>query len=223
MLGSTRYVPNAWITRAVRRDEVIEVTIQRDGGSPLQESCDYLATGFGFVGNTELAELIGCKVENGCVAVDTHQQTSIAGVYCAGEPTGVGGIEQALAEGEVAGSAAVGREQACRAALRTRRRARDFANALDECFRLRPELRAVPQETIVCRCEDVEMGKLAAAKNWREAKLHYRCGMGPCQGRVCGPAVEFLFGYRRESVRPPLFPTNLINLIKTFIEENSER
>jgi len=45
--------------------------------------------------------------------------------------------------------------------------------------------------------------------NWREAKLQTRCGMGPCQGRVCGSAAEFLLGWKHESVRPPVFPTRI--------------
>ncbi|MHB1307781.1 MAG: hypothetical protein ACYC23_11935, partial [Limisphaerales bacterium] len=40
----------------------------------------------------------------------------------------------------------------------------------------------------------------------REAKLHTRCGMGPCQGRVCGAATRFLYGWKTDSVRPPIFP-----------------
>ena len=38
--------------------------------------------------------------------VDDFQQTSIPGVYCAGEPTGIGGLELALVEGQIAGWAA---------------------------------------------------------------------------------------------------------------------
>ncbi|HET7215682.1 MAG TPA: pyridine nucleotide-disulfide oxidoreductase, partial [Terriglobia bacterium] len=39
-----------------------------------------------------------------------------------------------------------------------------------------------------------------------------RCGMGACQGRVCGPATQFLFHWSPDSVRPPIFPTVLKNL-----------
>jgi hypothetical protein len=91
-----------------------------------------------------------------------------------------------------------------------RARARRFADLLNRTFALREELRAVPTpETIVCRCEDVTLGRIARHANWRAAKLHTRCGMGPCQGRVCGGATEFLLGMRAESVRPPVFPTRL--------------
>jgi hypothetical protein len=48
--------------------------------------------------------------------------------------------------------------------------------------------------------------------SWRTAKLHTRCGMGPCQGRICGAASEFLFGWSTASSRPPLFPVSCASL-----------
>jgi hypothetical protein len=48
--------------------------------------------------------------------------------------------------------------------------------------------------------------------NWRAAKLQTRCGMGACQGRVCGPATQFLFKWNSESVRPPIFPARVESL-----------
>ena len=80
---------------------------------------------------------------------------------------------------------------------------------------MRPELKELAaEETLICRCEDVALGRIRAATSWREAKLHTRCGLGPCQGRVCGPAVEFLLGWKSESVRPPVFPARIETLTK---------
>jgi len=90
---------------------------------------------------------------------------------------------------------------------------RKFTSALDKTFALRAELKELPQqETILCRCEDVTCATLKRFDSWRFAKLQTRCGMGPCQGRICGPAVQFLLGWNMDSVRPPLFPTILENL-----------
>ena len=84
---------------------------------------------------------------------------------------------------------------------------------LDQAFALRDELRYLAdKETIVCRCEDVTRGSLQGHTGWRDAKLQTRCGMGACQGRVCGAAVKFLFGWDNDSFRLPLFPTALANL-----------
>jgi len=91
-------------------------------------------------------------------------------------------------------------------------------------FGLREELRALPRpETIVCRCEDVRYEKLQQAASFRAAKLHTRCGMGPCQARICGPATEFLFGWRTDSVRPPILPARAASLIvpQEFEKESS--
>ena len=47
---------------------------------------------------------------------------------------------------------------------------------------------------------------------WRDAKLQTRCGMGACQGRVCGAAAKVLFGWGMESVRPPVLPGRVESL-----------
>jgi hypothetical protein len=82
-------------------------------------------------------------------------------------------------------------------------------------FRPRRGLAAVVHEdTIVCRCEDVPLSSIARAAGAREAKLATRAGMGPCQGRVCGPALEFLFGWDSDTVRPPLKPAPLGSIVQ---------
>ncbi len=47
------------------------------------------------------------------------------------------------------------------------------------------------------------------APTLRGVKLHTRAGMGPCQGRVCGAALSFLFGWSADTIRPPLLPASL--------------
>jgi NADPH-dependent 2,4-dienoyl-CoA reductase/sulfur reductase-like enzyme len=176
-------------------------------------ACDYLACGFHLVPNVELQSLLGCKIDGGFVRVDEFQKTSVPGTFCAGEPTGIGGVELAMLEGEIAGLAAAGETVQARKLFGQRRKARRFAGWLDRTFRLRPELKALPTaETIVCRCEDVPYSRLREQRSWRAAKLQTRCGMGPCQGRVCGPATEFLFQWSPDSVRPPVFPARVESL-----------
>ena len=181
--------------------------------------CDFLACGFHLVPNTELPALLGCRLRDGLVEVDRLQQTSMPGVYCAGEPTGIGGVELSVVEGQVAGLAAVGREDAAERLFGEGRKLRKFAHALERTFALRPELKSTClPETIVCRCEDVTYARLKPYSSWRAAKLQSRCGMGPCQGRVCGPATEFLFGWAQDSVRPPVFPTRIESLVVSASE-----
>ena len=212
--SKTRYLSGCWVSEAHGEEKLEGLTLVR-GEKRWQVACEYLACGFHLVPNVELAELLGCVVENGSVKVDEFQQTTAPNVYSAGETTGIGGLELSLAEGEIAGLAAARKHEAARKLFATRTKQRKFADLLNRTFALRDELRrlSTPQ-TIVCRCEDVTFERLRAHQSWRAAKLQTRCGMGPCQGRVCGSAVEFLFGWRPTSVRPPVLPVRIGSLIQ---------
>lgn len=212
-LAGIPYLTGCWPVSAQGREKLENVTLRR-GSKQWSVPCDYLACGFHLVPNTELAELLGCRLEQGRVWTDDLQQTSVPDVYCAGEPTGIGGLELSLLEGQIAGHAAAGKPDAARRLFRKRRSLRRFAAAMDRAFALRPELKALPQpDTLVCRCEDVPLARLRQHESWRAAKLLTRCGMGPCQGRICGPAVEFLLGWSVESVRPPVYPVRVESLV----------
>jgi NADPH-dependent 2,4-dienoyl-CoA reductase/sulfur reductase-like enzyme len=209
-----QYLNGCWVAAAHGDEKLESVTLVR-GGKRWQLSCDYLACGFHLVPNVELAELLGCAIEDGNVRVDKFQQTSTAQVYSAGETTGIGGLELSLVEGEIAGLAVAHNYDAARKLFPVRDKQRKFADLLNRTFVLRDELKQLVQpETIVCRCEDVTFERLRTHDSWRSAKLQTRCGMGPCQGRVCGSAVEFLFGWRAESVRPPVLPVRVESLIR---------
>ncbi|MFP5227467.1 MAG: FAD-dependent oxidoreductase [Acidobacteriota bacterium] len=197
---------------AVGEARLQSVVLEQNGKRWIVE-CDYLACGFHLVPNTELAELLGCQLEDGFVATDDFLQTSVESVSCAGEPTEIGGVELAVVEGQIAALAACGRIDAARRLVRERRRGQGFVRALRGACSLSPQMREVAtDETVVCRCEDVRVGSLRGRTGWRDAKLHTRCGMGPCQGRICGGAVEYLFGWRADSVRPPIFPSLVSSL-----------
>ena len=203
------YRTGCWVRSAEGSTQINHVTIT-DGRRIWLHDCDWLACGFHLVPNLELPLLMGCAVSNGYVAVNALQQSSVNGVACIGELTGIGGLEKALIEGQIAGWFASGREDEARALSPQANKFRKFARRLDSAFALRDELRTLcTPETIVCRCEDVAYATLQECTSWREAKLHTRCGMGACQGRICGPQTEFLFGWRYAGVRPPVFPVKL--------------
>jgi NADPH-dependent 2,4-dienoyl-CoA reductase/sulfur reductase-like enzyme len=210
----TRVKFGSWIESAEGGARLERVTL-RSGYKTRLIECDYLGCAFGFVPNLEMPLLLGCDVERGFVKVDDQQQTSIEGVYCAGEPTGIGGIDLSVVEGRIAGLASTGQENLIHH-LRTERTLwRQFAVHLDRAFALRQELRELSaSETVVCRCEDVRMGQLVGWESSRAAKLQTRCGMGACQGRICGPATRFLFNWEHGSVRPPLSPVPLAGFEK---------
>jgi D-hydroxyproline dehydrogenase subunit alpha len=206
------YRCGCWPTKAAGSGHVESVTLT-DGSRTWTEACNYLACGFDLVPNTEIARLLGCVVVDGFVRVNEFQMTSVPGVFCAGEMTGIGGADCALVEGQVAGWAAVEASDRARGLFALRARWYQFRAGLRQAFALRPELRQLPApDTFICRCEDVRMADVKDRASWRAAKLHTRCGMGSCQGRTCGAAVQFLFGWETDSVRPPLFPVRLETL-----------
>jgi NADPH-dependent 2,4-dienoyl-CoA reductase/sulfur reductase-like enzyme len=162
---------------------------------------DALACGFGLVPNVEVGQLLGCKLNrDGFIEVDDRQRTSVSGVLAAGEVCGIGGVDIAIGEGLVAGGASVHVD-------------RGFREVLADSFRLRAELHSLAApDTLVCRCEDVAWSRVAEFEGWREAKLQTRCGMGSCQGRVCGAALGFLKGWPQPEARSPLAPVPLESL-----------
>ena len=55
---------------------------------------------------------------------------------------------------------------------------------------------------------------LAGKPDWTAAKLASRCGMGACQGRVCGAAAKQLFGWQPPTPRPPYSPARVETLLQ---------
>lgn len=199
------YLTGSWVRAAEGAGRVARAVVT-DGAEERIFACDVLACGYGLVPNLELPRLLGCAVERGAVVVDRDQRTSVPHVFAAGELCGIGGVDQALVTGAVAGLAAAGRPVPERLFLAARRESA-FAGALAAAFALRDELRRLASAaTVVCRCEDVPLGRLDPALGARQAKLSTRAGMGPCQGRVCGAALSFLHGWEADAVRPPLKP-----------------
>ncbi|MFJ9560953.1 FAD-dependent oxidoreductase [Streptomyces fuscichromogenes] len=168
--------------------------------------CDALAVGHGMLPHTDLAQGLDCRIDGIAVHVDDEQRTDVPGVWAAGEATGVGGADLALAEGHIAGRSAAarlsGREPDPRgwaAAARARTGLRRFAAALEDAYAPPAHwAEQITDDTVVCRCEEVTGGAVRravgelGAGDMRTVKLLTRAGMGWCQGRMCGPAVAGL-------------------------------
>ena len=202
--AGTRFHTGRWIVRANGDDRVRDAVLT-DGSREYTIPCDVLCAGFGLVPATELPRLAECALDDdGNVRVDELQQTTQPGIYCAGETTGLGGVDAALVEGQIAGYAAAAATHLARPLFAERDRQKQFAQQLKHSFALRDELRSLATaDTIVCRCEDVRFAQLEPCGSLREAKLYTRAGMGPCQGRVCGAALHYQFGWSADTVRVP--------------------
>ncbi|MEJ2086143.1 MAG: FAD/NAD(P)-binding oxidoreductase [Acidobacteriota bacterium] len=206
------YLTGHWVLSAHGDGRLQEVELT-DGRRKWSQHCELLCCSYGLVPNLELPTLLGCRIEDESVIVDETQQTSIEGIYCAGEPTGIGGVELALCEGRIAGLAAAGTTPIPAGLLASRSRLDRFAQLLRSTFALRAELgeRLTPSTTI-CRCEDVSWGQIDPEWDFRQAKLYTRLGMGCCQSRVCGPAMRHLCDWDSGSVRPPVKSCSLQTL-----------
>jgi NADPH-dependent 2,4-dienoyl-CoA reductase/sulfur reductase-like enzyme len=184
-------------------DRVEAVTVARldPGWAPVpgterRIAADAVCVSHGFVPRTELAVAAGCRLTpEGGVETDAVGRTSVPGVLAAGEITGIGGADLALAEGAVAGAVAAGGTP-----TEARRRTQlNFPARLEAAHGIRPGWTGwLTDDTLVCRCEEVTAGELRAAadatgsRGLRSLKLSTRAGLGACQGRVCGRTVEEL-------------------------------
>jgi len=137
-------------------------------------------------------------------ALDTWGQTSLPNVAIAGDGGGIAGAEAAVLTGRLAALDAAlwlghigeaerdSRARPIHAAL-----VREWASRLFLGYLCRPSRSVtVPAEDdiIVCRCEEVSVGEIRRAARLgatgpNQLKAFTRCGMGPCQGRICGPLV----------------------------------
>ncbi|CAM5433857.1 FAD-binding protein OS=Streptomyces alboniger OX=132473 GN=CP975_30645 PE=4 SV=1 [Streptomyces alboniger] len=207
------------VTEAHGADRVEAVTVSRLDhawrpipGTARRIACDALATGHGLVPQIDLATALGCatrRTADGTYALELGplQETSLRGLWAAGETSGVGGAPSARAEGELAALAIAarltGRRPASAPRLRALRRRRDrmraFADAMATAHRPGPGwTRWLTDDTDVCRCEEVPAARIReavadlGARDPRTVKLLTRAGMGWCQGRMCGTAVACL-------------------------------
>ncbi len=202
-----------WVRRAEGDEKLQQVTLANRNGER-SYPCDMLACAYGLVPNVELPVLFGCELNAGFVRTGATMETSVPGVYCIGEPVAIGGSDAAIVQGLIAGAAASGDSAGASRHQFSRRRWQRFSARLEQAFRLRQEMRHdVGDDTPVCRCEDVTLRKLKNHDSWRDAKLQTRAGMGPCQGRVCGAACQYLFGWHNDSIRPPVLAAR----VETFI------
>lgn len=172
---------------------------------------DALCIGHGLVPATEASRTYRALHEHrpqdgGWVPLlDTRQRTTVPLLYAAGDGAGVRGAAVAPATGRIAAQAALhdlgiaGADSYDPGLTRAQR----AGAAMARMMALRPALvEAIPPDTIICRCEGITRGAIDAAAadgaaTINQLKHFTRCGMGPCQGRMCGEAAGALLAMAR--------------------------
>lgn len=174
----------------------------RPGTERVYQDVDIVGFGWGFTPQMELPLSLGVETrldaDRSLVGiVNEHQESSVPGLFLAGEVTGVGGASLAVLEGLTAGSAAA--DTAKPRGRRTMARHRRFANAMHRAHPVPGAWQdCLTPDTTVCRCEEVTAGEITEARevlgahDARTLKSFTRAGMGWCQGRVCGFAAACL-------------------------------
>jgi thioredoxin reductase/bacterioferritin-associated ferredoxin len=232
----------------------IEIGAVNSDGHPVGEAdrvveADALAVGHGLTPATEITRLLGAEHvfderAGGWRPVrDDDLKSSVDGLFVVGDGAGVSGAAAAELEGSLAGLAAardtgyLSRQAYSRRSTLLRRhlaRASRFGRAMAVMMALKPSMvSSIPSETIVCRCEDVTRAEIdsaiaAGARDVNQLKAWTRCGMGPCQGRMCGEAAACLMaesaGGRAEAgmwtARVPIRPLPLSALVGDFDYED---
>ena len=227
--------------------EVVTARVDRSGevvaGTERTLAAGALAVGFGFTANIEAARLAGCEVVHNedlggwVVRVDAELETSVAGIYAAGEITAVGGAAKSWTEGRLAADAILrragflkpGELQAETTALRRRRNGQmAFARYFNSRHTFGPGymarwVRGLADEVPLCRCESVTLGDVrrAVAEGFETpagVKKATRCGMGICQGSTCRTILaEVLAALTGRSVAQVPLPSVRMPLKPVFL------
>ena len=205
--------------------------IDRDG-VPIPETkrsfdVDAVCLGYGLLPAYQLAAAFGCSLrfdENLRWFVPRHDEqmeTSVPGIFVAGDVTDMGGAHVAAAEGQVAGLVAAfqlgyleetefqGRMAQARPVLRRLNR---LAESLQGIYKFRPGLAHLTRDdTVLCRCEEVRSQAVktvisAGAVDLHQVKLRSRAGMGYCQGRTCSSLVAPLIAAQTGQALGELYP-----------------
>lgn len=225
---------------AIGNDRLSEVAFDGD-----RLPADLLLLHQGVVPNVNLAVAAGIKHgwndRRLCFepVLDADFASSVSGIAVAGDGAGIAGGPAAVERGRIAAiaavralrpEAAVPDPQATRQRLRREETGRAF---LDELNRPADLFRQPEGDTVACRCEEVTAEQVRETARMgcegpNQMKAFLRCGMGPCQGRLCGLTITELIAAERETspesvgyyrLRPPVKPITLAELASLPIGE----
>ncbi|WP_425043699.1 NAD(P)/FAD-dependent oxidoreductase [Primorskyibacter sp. S87] len=204
----------------------------RSRGEQQNLTCRLLLTHQGVIPSTSITRAAGITHDwsplQQCFHPVTDQwgRSSVDGIYVAGDGSGIAGADAAKFAGRLAARdilfrlgriSADARNQTSAADLGGLLCARSVRPLLDTLYAPPKEFLTPPDETIVCRCEEITAGELRqaigeGATGHRLLKTATRAGMGPCQGRMCDATVRGILSEQRGI--PPAIPPRARNPVK---------
>ena len=166
---------------------------------------------------------------------DAWGRLALDGFLIAGDGRRIAGGAAAALQGQVAGLAAAHdagrlskaeRDREAQPAWSALRRQLHIRPFLDALYRPKIQHRVPADDVITCRCEEVSAGELRrmvvlGCTGPSQTKAFSRCGMGPCQGRLCGLTVTEVIAQARGvspaevghyRIRPPIKPITVQQL-----------
>ncbi|WP_435167545.1 FAD-dependent oxidoreductase [Falsirhodobacter sp. 1013] len=233
------YHADARLVRIATDDQGrIALHLQDARGRPQDTPCDAVAMGWHLRAETQLADLAGARF---VWSMDWAQWLPQAdpmgragpGLYLAGDGVRILGADAAERAGTLPAQACLqdlGHPVAGTGALlRQVARLDRFGRAMARAFPWpAPQVHALPDTTILCRCEGVTVGDLRAAADLGGAEANRvtsigRIGMGRCQGRYCQLAAAELIARQvgcpvpdagRLRGQPPVRPVPIAALLE---------
>ncbi|WP_136806971.1 NAD(P)/FAD-dependent oxidoreductase [Desulfosediminicola flagellatus] len=236
------------VTNLKALGETTVTSVEADyGGKKLSFITDMLLVHFGVIPDSHIYRLVGCHMEwdknqrYWYPSTDEWGRTNFEQIFAAGDATGVSGALAAEYKGELAALEVAH----CHGIIPQYERdclAKPFLKELqhdgyprpliDAFFAPDPNRFAFEDTTVLCRCENITVGDVRnvvseGVTDLNEVKTITRCGMGPCQGRMCGPALGEIVAAERDSsmpaaglltIRPPLKPIPLEEVAAMPIE-----
>jgi NADPH-dependent 2,4-dienoyl-CoA reductase/sulfur reductase-like enzyme len=242
MLITLRRSGVPWYRRAthlsVSGTDKVQALNFRHNGADIALPADVLLLHHGVVPNSQITRLLRLAHQWSDTQlcwqpiVDEWGMSDRSGIWVAGDGRGIDGARAAEASGTLTAlqiARSLGRiSESERETLampwrRTLAKERAVRPFLDALYRPPEWIGAPSDDTIVCRCEEVSAGRIRMMASMgcagpNQTKFFSRCGMGPCQGRLCGITVtQILSAARMESpesigayrIRAPLKPIPL--------------
>lgn len=196
---------------------------------------------FGVIPNSHIFRQAGCRMvwkadqRYWHPACDPWGRTNFERIFAAGDGAAVHGALAAEIKGELAaletarclGILPEYERDALAAPLRESLRRDMYPRPLiDAIFAPTFAPLTLDDDTVLCRCENVTVGEVRKAisegvHEVNEVKIITRAGMGPCQGRMCGPALAEIVAAEAGvtlrkagllTIRPPLKPVPLAEI-----------